>query len=140
MDISIDDLAGSSLPLMGIGNLLRLAWRAVESHPLITPHGDWELAPSGEKEANVVASLPLMGIGNPSPAAMPLTSPSSLPLMGIGNALGVPPKNVWKACSLPLMGIGNVAGRRLPTARQHGLITPHGDWERGLKCAATPAG
>ena len=95
-----------SLPLMGIGNLMPPD-RMMTSLSLITPHGDWEhscyalrrrvchphypswgLGTTVSRTANTVevASLPLMGIGNPRfPAFPPPLSENSLPLMGIGN-------------------------------------------------------
>ena len=54
----------SSLPLMGIGNFL-LDKRLSPVYHLITPHGDRKPSPSSASPTAPCASLPLMGIGNP---------------------------------------------------------------------------
>ena len=153
-----------SLPLMGIGNAGRRrggearggahypSWgsgtrgggdRRNDRRRLTTPHGDRERCMRGFALVFVLASLPLMGIGN-RPKSFRATPPavSSLPLMGIGN---VPVIEVLRRDlrlttphgdrepdlldrlarpaddSLPLMGIGNMSMQQ----RTAVVLAPH---------------
>ena len=134
--------AGTSLPLMGIGNYA--------GHPVVEPHVRRSHYPSWGLETiwlssvslNTMRSLPLMGIGNLGLFTNPrLDIPISLPLMGIGNArpagdraaAAAPHYPSWgletarartstgsasSASSLPLMGIGN-CGASISACRGH---------------------
>ena len=129
-------------------------WYAIWSQPphLITPHGDWKLGHDvGFPNRPAVASLPLMGIGNPTAASWGTRLPLSLPLMGIGNAGGraggggahglITPHGDWKrrqrrrrgrrliGSHYPSWGLETRAGREFPVTKFFLLITPHGDWK-----------
>ena len=61
---------------------------------------------------------------------------SSLPLMGIGNPSPVGTSQSLSVFSLPLMGIGNT-NCRADQAGTPGLITPHGDWKPALRMSSS---
>ena len=167
----------TSLPLMGIGNPLRPVHSSSRQNAHYpswgletaqssqrSPMPDRSHYPSWGLETGrvryvvlahlVLASLPLMGIGNCRlERPTQTTTRLSLPLMGIGNASSRPPRCCHRSGpphypswgletekkttvtaeasggSLPLMGIGNVAAVRGGQPYRLALITPHGDWK-----------
>ena len=148
----------SSLPLMGIGNVLRVDLCRRHAQ-LITPHGDRKQQCVSHYRSISLISLPLMGIGNlhrerpPSRGVVVLITPhgdrkrACLSIRQPGLFTHYPSwgsetttherRTDMELVSLPLMGIGN--GReRLRWCPRLRLITPHGDrkpWEvRGPGC------
>ena len=101
---------------------------------LITPHGDREPVVMPTTPPRLVASLPLMGIGNHG--ALPRGTwreASHYPSWGSGTRRKSP--DCWRTFrSLPLMGIGNSCGGARSRRRPF-LITPHGDREHGDEVA-----
>ena len=96
-----------SFPIMGIGNLDRRC-HALPDDNLITPHGDWKRArPLDSDRAALRRLITPHGDWKPDQDA------SSCPLCD---------------ASLPLMGIGNSSSQVMP-GRSPRLITPHGDWK-----------
>ena len=123
-----------SLPLMGIGNRLGPGYGRRGSAALITPHGDRKLVGLGGGLGGQQLSLPLMGIGNL--AVGHVGSHSYLDLItphGDRKLLRIARRPSRGERSLPLMGIGNPERRASRSRSPRRLITPHGDRKRAVR-------
>ena len=118
----------SSLPLMGIENVLAAEGLALRLQHLITPHGDRKHRTRSITASPCRNSLPLMGIENQASASAHGCKEwhLSLPLMGIENRLEPGRCRLLPALITPHGDRKHQAAGQVTPARPQ-LITPHGD-------------